>query len=149
MFSGIKMSENKVESLSFGGPKGILSFTKLVVDDIEVAEDFYTAVFGLRVFRKTPKGQPVFGKEEVALSSTGAAGADVLILMKFVNRPCPPSGCCFLGFTVADADMVMAAAERHGAKVIMPVTAAPEEKIRFGVFKDPAGHVVELIEGPS
>lgn len=125
---------------------GALALTKLVVDDLEAGERFYSAVFGLSVFRRTPKGQSSFGKEEIAMSSAGPGGAHVLILMKFANRPCPPPGCCFLGFTVVDADAVVAKAEELGAKIVMPVTAAPGEDVRFAVFKDPAGHMVEIIE---
>lgn len=123
-----------------------LALTKLVVDDLDAVEHFYTTVMGLRPFRRTPKGEPRFGKEEVAMSSTGKPGADVLILMRFVDRPCSPPGSCFLGFVVEDAADVMNKAECMGAKIIMPLAEDATEAVRFAVLKDPAGHIVEILQ---
>ena len=38
-------------------------------------------------------------------------------------------------------------AERLGGKVVMPRTAMPD--VTFGVFEDPEGHVIGLVEARS
>jgi predicted enzyme related to lactoylglutathione lyase len=46
-----------------------------------------------------------------------------------------------------DVDASLAQAERLGGKVVMPKTALPD--VTIGVFEDPEGHAIGLVEAKA
>lgn len=126
-----------------------MGFTKVIVADMSASEKFYTHVFGLLVNERLAFGEGQAAMEEVILVAPDASvalGAGQLILARFPNRPTPVPGEAILGFLVPDARTTVEAAVNAGGKVVQPVTAPPGAEICFAIFKDPEGHVIQIVE---
>ena len=121
-------------------PGGISAIT-LFVEDLEVAKDFYRAVFDL----------PVHYEDDA--SAVFAFGGTLVNLLRVSEAPGlvgpapvggPDEGVRFqLTITVDDVDEAAAAAVARGAVLLNGPTDRPWG-IRTAAFRDPAGHVWEL-----
>ncbi|MFO0690455.1 MAG: VOC family protein [Myxococcota bacterium] len=128
-----------------------LSFTKLVVDDLDRMAAFYTTVFDLHqtgrlTFEKGAIGEPI---EEIFLCPEPTDRYGQFVLFKFLSRPAPRDSEVILGFDTHDLDTVLARAERCGGSLAAPIKAMPELGVRVAMLRDPEGHLCELVETRS
>lgn len=120
------------------------SFTKIVVQDLERAERFYCDVFGMKPGHRVRTEAHDYALEEVMLSL--GEGGNSLVLVRYLKRPCPPSGAAWVGFVVADVAASVAAIEKAGGRIEVPVRENTEHGVIVGILTDPEGHVIEVIE---
>lgn len=121
-------------------------FTKLIVRDLDTIERFYCDVFGMKRVHRVTANEHQYALDEVILTSTGASDGHALIITRYLRRPCPPAGSAWTGFTVADIDATLAAAQRAGGRIEVPVHENPEHGVRAAIAADPEGHLMEIIQ---
>jgi len=124
------------------------AFTKLAVPDLDRAEAFYGTVFGLVPIHRVTAADHAYPLEEVILSQSGAApgSGHALILLRYLDRPCPPAGAAWTGFMVADLAATCTAAQAAGGRIAVPIHDNPEHAVRAALIEDPFGHIIEAIE---
>ena len=125
-----------------------LSFTKLVIDDLERMAGFYGSVFGLHrigrlAIEKGAIGEPI---EEIFLSPDPSDRFGSFVLFKFMNRPAPRTDEVILGFQILDLKATLARIEEAGGRLAAPVKEMPELSVRVAMIRDPEGHLCELVE---
>ncbi|MBW2271548.1 MAG: VOC family protein [Deltaproteobacteria bacterium] len=122
-----------------------LSFTKLVVDDLERMAKFYIDVFG---FAQLERIQSAIGPdpiEEILLGIDGSYDGG-LILLRYVDKAPPAAGESILGFRTEDiADLVDRVCAAGGAvhAAIKHDAGAPYQ---VGFVTDPEGHLLEFVQ---
>jgi len=122
-----------------------LSSTKLVVDDLDGARDFYCGAYGFSERARIQAemiGEPI---DEYLLGQGDDPGMP-LILMKYVERPAPPIGEVALVFMTDDLDALFARVREHGGLVLVEPFTSEHAPVRAGFTADPEGHVIENIE---
>jgi predicted enzyme related to lactoylglutathione lyase len=120
------------------------AFTKLMVADLAAMERFYCDALGLGLRTRIALDRPGYAIRETVL--TIGDGATLLNLVQHLDRPCPPPGEAVIGLSVRDIDAVIAAAQEAGGRVVTPVTAVPEHKLKVAYVADPEGHMLELLQ---
>lgn len=125
---------------------GIFSFTKLVVDNIQPVENFYREVFGMLHLRSHRENEHDYAQEEVMLATTRELGAPVLIIARYLNRPCPVAGSAFTGFTVSNLDKTLQLTTSHGGKIVVDKHTNTEHGVIAAILEDPAGHLIEAVQ---
>lgn len=124
--------------------------TKLVVRDVDAAEQFYVAL-GLTAMSHNLGGEEEVRQKQTWLSTTGQEGAHILILSQFVELPQPQQpaypGEIWLCFMVPDVDETVSIVEAHGGSLVRAGEDRPEHNVRAAVVSDPEGHFIELV-GP-
>jgi catechol 2,3-dioxygenase-like lactoylglutathione lyase family enzyme len=125
--------------------------TKVVVRDVDAAEQFYLAI-GLKLVARNLGGDGDVRQNQSWLSVTGDSGSHMLILSQFLEVAAPPLPAYprefWLAFNVADVDAVCAAVEAGGGKVLRPGEDRPEHGVRAAVVADLEGHIIEIV-GPT
>ena len=58
----------------------------------------------------------------------------------------PAAGAAWTGFTVADLDATVAALERAGGRIEVPIHTSSSHPVRAVVARDPEGHMIEVIQ---
>jgi len=122
-----------------------LSSTKLVVDDLERAKDFYCGAYGFSERARIQAemiGEPI---DEYLLGLGDDPGVP-LILMKYVERSAPPIGEAALVFMTDDLDTLFARVRELGGEVLVEPFTSKLAPMRAGFTADPEGHVIENIE---
>jgi catechol 2,3-dioxygenase-like lactoylglutathione lyase family enzyme len=132
-------------------PNAQLTFTKLVVDDLDAMADFYCTVFGLHpVMRERLEkgigGEPI---EQISLSQDPALPYGPLTLLKYEGRPAPPIDEMILGFTTNDLPPLLDRVKQAGGSLCSDVRENPAHKIRVAFARDPEGHLCEIVEMQS
>lgn len=122
------------------------AFTKLVVHDIEASERFYCDVFNMERTGHVRADNHQYALEEAILSLRGEAGAHSLILMRYLQRPCPPTGSVWTGFVVVDIEASLASVCRAGGSIEVPLQRNAEHGVMAAIVADPDGHLIELIQ---
>ena len=124
--------------------------TKLVVNDLDLAERFYTAI-GMKIINHNLGGDALVRQAQCWLSATGAADEHVLILSRFLELPAAPRpvypGEIWLALKVSDVDATIAVVEAAGGAVLRLGEDRPEHNVRAAVVTDHEGHIIELV-GP-
>jgi catechol 2,3-dioxygenase-like lactoylglutathione lyase family enzyme len=124
--------------------------TKVVVRDVDAAEQFYLAI-GLKLVARNLGGDGDVRQNQSWLSVTGDSSSHMLILSQFLEVSAPPLPAYprefWLAFNVADVDAVCAAVEAGGGKVLRPGEDRPEHGVRAAVVADLEGHIIEIV-GP-
>jgi len=125
-----------------------LTFTKLVVDDLEAMADYYCSVFGLHrgsrdEFEDGVGGEPI---DEIALVARPGDTFGSLSLLKFLNRPAAKNDEVILGFTTPDLSALLDRVKRGGGTVFGKLKEMPEYGIRVAFVRDPEGHLSEVVE---
>ena len=123
-----------------------VTFTKLVVGDLEAAERFYRDVLGLTPMGRHFAGEGDLAQELIPLSTTGKPEDSRLVLSRFLHRPPPVPGEAWIGFLVADVDAAAAAVAKAGGKIVKPAEDVPEHGVRAVILSDPEGHMMELAQ---
>jgi predicted enzyme related to lactoylglutathione lyase len=124
-----------------------LSFTKLIVHDVEQLAAFYGAVYGLHPVRRV-QGESVTGEEidELMLSPDPKARFGSFVLLKYAGRGPSPNGEAILGFTTDDLPALLDRVRAAGGGLHAPIKDLPELKVRVAFATDPEGHLAELVE---
>jgi predicted enzyme related to lactoylglutathione lyase len=124
------------------------TFTKIVVSDLDRVIPFYRDAIGLRLLSRFIADGGDYAQEEAVLGGhggdDGAGRGPLLMLVRYLARPAPPVGAAWTGFAVDDLAATVAAVERAGGEVVIPIMDAPEYKVAVAVVTDPEGHLVEL-----
>lgn len=128
-----------------------LSFTKLVVRDLERMSAYYCDVFGLHVASRHAGEKGALGEpfSEIMLATRPDEAYGSFILFQFLNRPAPRDTETILGFTTNDLDALVARVLRAGGTLAAPIADRPELGIRLAMARDPEGHINELVEPKS
>ncbi len=122
-----------------------LSFTKLVVADLDACESFYLTVFGLeKVARVTAD---IAGREiEETMFRSSSSGGTSLVLLAYADRTTPSSDEVILGVTSDDLDAFVERAVVAGGSVVDPVRTMAEHGVRVAFVADPEGHLIEVVQ---
>jgi predicted enzyme related to lactoylglutathione lyase len=122
-----------------------LSFTKLIVDDLEAMASFYTDVYGLKQIERI---QSAVGKDAIDEILLGFEGEHTggLVLLKFVDKPPPETGELILGFTTSDIDGLYDRVRAAGGGIHAAVKRDPGSPYQVGFVTDPEGHLAELVQ---
>lgn len=128
-----------------------LSFTKLVVHDLEAMADYYCTVFGLHRgkrdrFEKGILGEPI---DEVSLTLEAGAEHGPLVLIRFLERPAVREDETILGFTTDDLAGLLERVERAGGERVSEIRDYPDHGVRVVMTRDPEGHLNEIVEAPT
>lgn len=121
-------------------------FTKLVVADIDAAEAFYRDALGLRTLIRTMAPGGEWGQEQCVMAVAGRQDGAMLMLIRLLEKPAPPPGEVWTGFAVTNLNETSAAVELAGGRVLVTPHEVPGLGILAGVFADPEGHMIELVE---
>ena len=131
-------------------PAATYTFTKLVVDDLDVMCDYYCSVFGLHPgtrerFDDGVGGEPI---EEVALVAQPGDPFGAVSLLTFEQRDptSTPRDEVILGFTTPDLAALADRVAKAGGKLLGPIKEMPSHGIRVAFARDPEGHLCELVE---
>ncbi|WP_432841733.1 VOC family protein [Dactylosporangium sp. CA-092794] len=115
----------------------------LIVRDLAVTAAFYGDVLGLARLGERTNGWGTMAEF--------GFGESVLRLLRPLQEPRPAEGDLlavtgfrYLTFPVEDLDAVAARLRAAGAPLVLPVTSAGA--VRFVMYADPEGNVVELLE---
>lgn len=128
--------------------RATLTFTKVVVDDLDAMADYYCTVFGLHrglreQFEDGVGGEPI---DEIALVASPGDPFGALSLLKFMNRPAAKNDEVILGFTTLDLSALLDRVRRAGGTLFGKVKEMPDHGIRVAFARDPEGHLSELVE---
>ncbi|MDD3797984.1 MAG: VOC family protein [Novosphingobium sp.] len=122
------------------------SFTKLVVGDLDAAAKFYGEVIGLKEITRTTATSSEYAQDEVIMSASGRNDGPMLLLVKYLKKPAPPTGGAWTGFIVDDLDARVATALAAGGKELVPAFHQEENRLSAAIIADPEGHVIELVQ---
>lgn len=125
-----------------------LSFTKLVVDDLDRMAAFYCKVFDLHQTGRLKIEQGAIGEpiEEIFLCPSPDDRYGSFVLFKFLQRPAPRDNETILGFQTTDLKLLVERASRLGGGLAAPIKEMPELGVRVAMLRDPEGHLCELVE---
>jgi len=128
-----------------------LSFTKLVVDDLDRMAAFYCTVFDLHQTGRLKIEQGAIGEpiEEIFLCPSPDDRYGAFVLFKFLERPAPRDNETILGFQTSDLKRLVERATRCGGGLAAPIKEMPELGVRVAMVRDPEGHLCELVEAKS
>jgi predicted enzyme related to lactoylglutathione lyase len=129
-----------------GSARATYSFTKLVVGDLDAMATYYAEVFGLTELRRVTADIAGERIDEIMLGADGAHAG--LILLRWLDRPSPPTGETIIGFLTSDIGALFARAEAHGGRAMGPPRISAEAGMVVGFLEDPEGHLVEVVERP-
>jgi uncharacterized protein len=118
---------------------GALTWNELLTTDPQAAGEFYGALFGWTLDQMEGMEPPYWVIRNGERGNGGITGQPPAL------AGAPPLWSVYFG--TADAEATLAAAERLGGSVWMPVTAIAEGRMRIAVVRDPAGAAFALFEG--
>jgi catechol 2,3-dioxygenase-like lactoylglutathione lyase family enzyme len=121
-------------------------FTKIVVADLDRVERFYRDVFGMEQVGRVTTDEHRYALDEVILALPGDPGGHRLVITRYRQRPCPPSGAAWTGFVVADMEATLAAVAAGGGEIEVPVHENSEHGVLAAIVADPEGHLIEIIQ---
>ena len=129
-------------------PTAKLTFTKLVVDDLDAMADYCCEVFGLHRatrarFESGVASEPI---EEISLAENPEEPFGPLSLLKYEERPAVQNGELILGFTTDDLDSLLDRVRRAGGAQSSDLKVFPDHGLRIAFARDPEGHLSELVE---
>ena len=120
-------------------------FTKLIVEDIERASEFYQAVCGLVQDGEGADriaGRPI---REIYFKRE-PTGNGSFTLTKFLDAPRERSQAMILGFVTEDIEAFMQGAIAAGAEVVEAIAIRPEHGVKVAFVNDLEGNLIEVVE---
>jgi lactoylglutathione lyase len=121
-----------------------VSFTKLVVDDLDGMSEFYEQVFGLK---RLGRLQATIGESPIDEVLLGTEAGPSLILLKWVGQERVHPGAVILGFTTSDITALFDRAREAGARTRQTPRQLEEAGgLCVGFLEDPEGHLAEIVE---
>jgi len=128
-------------------PSTNVSFTKLIVHDLEKMTAFYREVYGLHPVHRL-RGESIGGEEidEIMVSADPDATYGSLVLLKYLGRGPSPSGELILGFTTDDLPALLDRVRAAGGGIAAPIKEMPDLHLRVAFATDPEGHLSELVQ---
>lgn len=118
-------------------------FTKLVVNDLDKAAEFYTSVFGLIQMHRLDAAITGRAVSEIVYMPT-YPGGPMFILAKFHDVSKPASDEVLLGFATKDMDALLARVDKAGGRVVEQIPASEHIPFRTAFIKDAEGHLVQI-----
>ena len=146
--TGMAATEGSIPSDARRPSATRLVTTKLVVDDLERLSAFYCGAYDFAErgrIQAEIDGEPI---DEILLGREGEEGIP-LILMKYVERPPPPTGEIALVFMTGDIEALFERVRDHGGSVRVPPRRSGITPFKAGFTTDPEGHLIENIERPA
>ncbi len=128
--------------------KARFSFTKLIVDNLELMAEYYHQVYGLNKLHRVEEPEGV-GNEPIAEIIMGAdetMGSESLVMFKFINRPAPRDQEVILGFITDDLDALAKRVLEHGGKHVGMLKEMPHHGVRVLFTIDPEGRLSENVQ---
>ena len=122
-----------------------LTFTKLVVDDLEKLTKFYIDAYGLQQIQRV---QASIGDDPIDETILGSADGEsgVLILMKYVDKAPPTKGEVVLGFRTDDIEALFERIRASGGGVYLDIKHDEGSPYKAGFATDPEGHLAEVLQ---
>jgi len=125
--------------------KGVFSFTKLVVGDLDKSMAYYRDVCELAEDRRI--SEVIGGREMCEIIMTSPApDAAALVLLSFLDSPKPAEGDSILGFRTTDIAAFVERAVKAGGSVMQPVVDMPQHGVKVAFVRDNEGHLIEVVE---
>lgn len=121
------------------------TFTKIVVADLDRAVPFYRDAIGLTLLNRITAPDGEYAQEEAIMGVEGKKDGPMLLLVRYLNKPAPPSGSAWTGLVVENLPAVLGAVEQAGGTVIVPIHDVPKFELTIAVVTDPEGHLIELM----
>ena len=128
-------------------PSSSVTFTKLVVRDLEKLAAFYRDAYGLHAVQRV-RGERIGREEidEIMLSDDPRAAYGSLVLLEYLGRGPSPNGEVILGFTTDDLPALLERVTQAGGRVLVQIQEMPERKLRVAFATDPEGHLAEVVQ---
>ena len=121
-----------------------LRIPKLVVKDAALSADFYCEVLGYSRSRRIETD--IIGEQTDEIFLANSDGVEELAINAFLERSAPQGGGSIMCFNVDDiAECTRKAVECGGVVDYGPQTLE-EYGLKVVLFRDPEGHIVELLE---
>ncbi|MEU6917390.1 VOC family protein [Streptomyces olindensis] len=115
------------------------------MNDLEVESSFYSSVIGLVETHRVTGGEGDGTYAESVMRSPDSDGPS-LLLIKHLHREAPTPGEAVLGFSVADVDELVRAAQAAGGTVRGEPRSIPRYRMRTAQVTDPEGHLLEFVQ---
>ena len=126
-----------------------LSFTKLVVHDLEGMSDFYQRAYGLREFVRVQAEIEGEAIDEIFLGVDAPHGPGALTLLTYPDRPAPTPGALILGFATEDLDALVSSVEAAGGTLRDGIRESEVAPVRVAFTADPEGNLAENVQVTS
>ena len=120
-----------------------ITFTKLVVGDLDKSAAFYEAVFDLERAARVDSeidGRPI---AEIIYRQSGAM---TFVLLAYTDAPKPAGGEIIIGASAEDVDALVEKVKAAGGSVVTAPVARPEHGAKVGFVRDVEGHLIEVIQ---
>lgn len=115
-------------------------FTKLIVNDLDRAVEFYSGVFGLVEMHRLEAEITGRKVSEVVFMPT-AEGGPMFVLARFHDRAGPATDETILGFAAQDLDALLERANTFGGVVASQTSGGG---FRHAFLLDPEGHLIQI-----
>ena len=125
-----------------------LTSTKLVVEDLEKSAAFYCEAYGLEQKGRIQADIGGEAIDEIFLGRPGEQGVPLMV-MKYLDRPAPPTGEVMLVFMTQDIEALCERVVRAGGSVYVPPYQSEATPVTAAFTKDPEGHVSENVQLPG
>ena len=123
----------------------MLSFTKLLVNDLEKTAAFYKAVAGISEQHRVQSSIAGRTISEIIFEPP-YQGAASFILLKFLDAPKPTNDEVILGFVTDDVDAFVERSEANGGTVVEAPIDQPQHGVRVAFVTDVEGHLIEVVQ---
>ena len=121
-----------------------LAATGIVVRDLDAAQRFYEAVFGLKETNRVRVD--TLQLDEVILATPGGGAA--IVLLRYDDGRSHVEVGQKLVFAAASPAEIADAATDAGGKVLFPATHMPDFGATIAFVQDPDGHAIEVLDRP-
>lgn len=119
--------------------------TKLVVEDLAAQTIFYVSALGYIEAQSIRADLNIGAIHEVILRSP-TNDQEMLVLLRYEDRPAPPPGGSILAFQVADLQASIRKVLMLGGREIAPWQHMREMNLDVVFLADPEGHTIELYQ---
>lgn len=122
-----------------------VSFTKLVVIDLEGMAAFYKAVCGLVELTRIKSNVAGRDISEIVFRRADQGGMQ-FVLFKYLDMERPAVDEVIVGITTDNVAAFVERATAAGGTVVAGIKDLAEHGVKVAFVKDPEGHVIEVVE---